>query len=171
MRVSIRPLRESDALTSYAWRNDPDIWRYTGKRPDREITPEMELEWIRKVLARPDEKRFAVCVGDEMEYVGNAQLTDISPTQAQFHIFIGKKEYHGKGIGTEATRLVLLHAFEVLQLRQVYLKVNRSNVAAVRAYEKCGFRITAESGSTLIMTAEGPAEPKSLDSTSRGPAS
>ena len=38
-KVLIRPLEVSDALTSYKWRNDPEIWKYTGSRPDMEITP------------------------------------------------------------------------------------------------------------------------------------
>lgn len=30
MQVTIRPLQESDALTSYKWRNDSEVFRYTG---------------------------------------------------------------------------------------------------------------------------------------------
>ena len=30
MKVTIRPLVESDAYTSVKWRNDPEVFKYTG---------------------------------------------------------------------------------------------------------------------------------------------
>jgi diamine N-acetyltransferase len=151
MKVIIRPLAEKDAYTSFAWRNDPLIWKYAGHKPDRTITVEMELEWIRKVLSRPDEKRYAICVGEEMEYVGNVQLTDMTAEEAQFHIFIGNREYHGKGIGTQATRLILEKAFHEFGLKRVYLEVREQNIAAVTSYGNCGFEIVSKSSDTLTM--------------------
>ncbi len=114
----------------------------------------MELEWITKALAKPDEKRFAICVGETMEYVGNVQLTDITPDTAQFHIFIGMKKYHGKGIGTEATKLMLDHAFNVMRLKKVYLNVKHANIAAIKSYEHCGFNVAARSESDITMVRE-----------------
>ena len=46
----------------------------------------------------------------------------------------------GQGLGTEATRLVLDFAFNVLQLRNVLLETLEWNVAGLRAYERAGFR-------------------------------
>ncbi len=31
MQVVIRPLQESDAYISYKWRNDSEVFRYTGR--------------------------------------------------------------------------------------------------------------------------------------------
>jgi RimJ/RimL family protein N-acetyltransferase len=50
----------------------------------------------------------------------------------------------GNGIGTEATRLTLDYAFHVTNLRCVYLSVLSPNTAAIRAYEKAGFRKIGE---------------------------
>jgi RimJ/RimL family protein N-acetyltransferase len=50
----------------------------------------------------------------------------------------------GKGIGTEATRLTLDYAFHITNLRCVYLSVLSPNTAAIRAYEKAGFRKIGE---------------------------
>jgi len=41
MKVIIRPLQETDAFISNKWRNNPDIWKYTGNKPDKEITLEI----------------------------------------------------------------------------------------------------------------------------------
>ncbi|HYO06618.1 MAG TPA: GNAT family N-acetyltransferase [Phototrophicaceae bacterium] len=139
VEIYIRPLIEADAEISYQWRNDPEVWKYTGSRPDKEITLEIEKDWVQKVLSRPDEKRFAICLRDTDEYIGNVQLTGINSYEAEFHIFIGEKKYWGKGFGTKVTNLAVEYAFNVLKLQCVYLFVKKENVAAVRAYEKAGF--------------------------------
>ncbi len=139
MDIYIRPLKKEDALTSFKWRNNPDIWQFTGSKPDQRITPEIELNWIKKVLKEEDSKRFAICLKENDKYIGNIQLTNIRNRTAEFHIFIGEQEFWGKGIGTEATKLLLKYAFEELKLKQVYLYVNPKNIAAIKSYEKCGF--------------------------------
>ena len=46
----------------------------------------------------------------------------------------------GQGYGTEATRLVVQHAFATLNLNRVWLEVYEYNPRGLRAYEKVGFR-------------------------------
>jgi RimJ/RimL family protein N-acetyltransferase/glycosyltransferase involved in cell wall biosynthesis len=136
--VLIRPLEVEDAEVSYVWRNDPEIWKFTGNRPDRIITEEIEDSWIRKAIAEPDSCRFAIEV--DGQYVGNIQITNIRDGfDGQYHIFIGEKKFWGKGIAALATFQIIRFAREVLRLKQVYLFVNPLNVIAVRLYEKCGF--------------------------------
>ena len=151
MNVYIRPLRESDALISCKWRNDPDVWTYTGARPDRYITEEIELEWIRQVLKDETSRRFAICVTDTHEYIGNVQLTDIDNDSAQFHIFIGNKSYWGKGVSTLVTNLLLTFARSNLKLNKIYLYVNKENVAAIRSYEKNGFKVVSSCDKDIRM--------------------
>lgn len=141
MNVSIRPLSITDAATSYKWRNDPKVWEYTGSRPDREITPEIETEWICSVLKRKNERRFAICADDGRGpvYVGNVQLTGIDGDTAQFHIFIGEKEYWGRGVGSLATKKILQLAEHDLSLKTIWLEVNCKHTSAIRMYERCGF--------------------------------
>ena len=93
------------------------------------------------MLKNEDQNRFAICVNNDLQYIGNVQLTDIIDNKAQFHIFIGEKGFWNKGIGTEATLLMIKYGFENLKLHKIYLLVNKSNVPAIKSYEKCGFRI------------------------------
>lgn len=64
MKVTIRPLVESDAYTSVKWRNDPEVFKYTGNTYKNEIKIENELEWIRKVTASPTDYRCAILADD-----------------------------------------------------------------------------------------------------------
>ena len=139
MKVHLRPLQETDAKKSWKWRNDLNVWKFTGNRPSTYITAEIELDWIREALNRSDEIRFAICVGEFNEYVGNAQLTSITSDDAEFHIFIGEKISRNQGVGSKATQLVIDYAKKNLGLKNIYLHVHPENIAAIRAYIKCGF--------------------------------
>lgn len=151
MNVYIRPLRESDASTSWRWRNDPDIWTYTGSRPDQYITEEIEFDWIRRVLKDRTSKRFAICITDTHEYIGNVQLTDIENNSAQLHIFIGNKSCWGKGVSTAATKLILDFARNKLHLKRIYLAVDNQNISAIRSYKKNGFKTVSVSAKNIRM--------------------
>jgi RimJ/RimL family protein N-acetyltransferase len=139
MKIIIRELRLEDAATSYRWRNDAEVWKFTGSKPDKIITPEIEKQWLAGVLACQDQKRFAICVNEDPKYIGNVQLTDIKDGEAQFHIFIGEKNFWNKGVGTEATRLIISYGFETLHLKRIYLYVNKDNAPAIASYARCGF--------------------------------
>ena len=144
-KIYLRPLKPEDALVSYQWRNDPDIWRFTGLQPDRVITPEIETEWIGRVLARENEYRFAICIADTGTYIVNVQLTSVTPEGAEFHIFIGAKQYWDGGFGTEATQKMVRHAFGTMHIPLIYLYVRRENLRAIKAYQRAGFTETVGS--------------------------
>ena len=138
-KIFIRPLEEKDAVISWKWRNDPDVWKFTGSRPNIIVTPEIEIDWIQNVLSKLNSKRFAIIV--DKVYVGNIQLTNITELDAEYHIFIGDKSYWGKGIATKATDLLIDYAFTKLKLKLIYLFVKSDNIAAVKVYEKNGFSV------------------------------
>ncbi len=151
MEVFLRKLVEEDALVSYKWRNDADVWQWTGRRPDRIITPEIELDWIRKILQNPNEARYAICVLPTGEYIGNVQLTNIENGKAEFHIFIGEKKYWGTGVGKKATLEMIRIGFEQLGLEEIYLLVHKKNSPAIVVYLKTGFVIDGLEGDFLKM--------------------
>ncbi|MEM8520384.1 GNAT family N-acetyltransferase [Flavobacterium sp. PL12] len=138
VRALIRPLEISDALTSWKWRNNSKIWELTGSSPNKEITYEIEYDWIQKAIKDCTSKRFAILADDV--YVGNIQLTNIIDIDAaEFHIFIGDTDYWGKGIAKLATYQILYYAKEVLSLKLINLKVKEENYFAIATYEKNGF--------------------------------
>jgi diamine N-acetyltransferase len=151
----IRPLVLNDANTSYKWRNNPLIWKFTGSKPHKHITAKTETEWLRKCLASENEKRFAICLNSTDQYVGNIQLTNIDESEAQYHIFIGETDVWGKGIAKEATIQLLKFAFEELGLIRVWLEVNEENLSAISVYRNVGFEVqhtTKENFIKMILT-------------------
>jgi len=140
--IYLRPLDIKDAETSVKWRNNPKIWRHSKFRPSHPITLEVEQNWILNCL-RKNECRFAICLTENHEYIGNVQIVDIENGRGVFHLFIGEEKHWGKGIGKQATHLILNHAFSVLKLDVIKLEVHEENIAAQAIYRNLGF---AESG-------------------------
>lgn len=140
MEIIIRPLVEEDAYTSVKWRNDPDVFKYTGNTYDHEITIGSELDWIRRVMNNPNDYRCAIIADNT--YVGNIYLTDIDGVSAHYHIFIGNKDYWGKGVAKEASKQIVDYAFGSLGLKRIILRVRKDNVRAIRLYHSLGFSIT-----------------------------
>lgn len=88
---------------------------------------------------------FAIHISETGELIGTTALTDAGsghPNAALFRIVIGEKWAWEQGYGTEATRLVVEHAFESLGLDEVQLEVFRHNPRAIAAYRKVGFQRT-----------------------------
>ena len=68
MEVKIRPLQENDAYISVNWRNDSEVFKYTGNTYSQIITIEKELEWIKRVIKNENEYRCAIIVDGSSAY-------------------------------------------------------------------------------------------------------
>lgn len=96
--------------------------------------------WYEQAInAGATEANFTVYQLDTLKPVGTtllARIDTISGT-AEFGVTIADKN---KGYGTEATRLTLDWAFNVLGLYNVMIVTFSWNSAALRVFEKAGFR-------------------------------
>jgi diamine N-acetyltransferase len=105
-----------------------------------------EKEWLEKASkSRPwkDGKlNLAIEDRETAEFLGTISLMDVSKQhrRAEFGIIIHNPEKHGKGYGTDATRVMLWIGFHVLNLNSVFLFTLAHNKRAIRAYEKAGFK-------------------------------
>jgi diamine N-acetyltransferase len=142
-RAALGPLR-SDLARLYArWWNDLEVRR--GLSSIDIWTVEAAEKWVADVGAasaaeQPLCANFTVYCTADREPVGTTALMKIDHHNkvADFGILIGTRR--DQGFGTDAARLVLRWAFEVVRLENVILSVLPSNTAGIRAYERAGFR-------------------------------
>ena len=142
MQVKLRELERSDLPVVNGWRNDPEIVDLLGAN-FLFIAQEIDNRWYDAYLAARDRNvRLAIVEPEQGRIIGCVYLTDIHRINrcAEFAILIGDKTYWSKGCGFEATRLILAHAFDDLNLNRIYLTVLAENTRAIRLYEKVGFR-------------------------------
>jgi len=88
------------------------------------------------------ELEFGIRATDGDRLIGFVALHSLewSNRSAFMAVGIGDPEYRGKGHGAEAVRMILRYAFGELNLNRVGLNVNADNKAAIKCYEKNGFK-------------------------------
>jgi len=138
-RVTLRPARPRDKADRLACGRDPESVRMFGgaaATPVAMTEAEVDL-WYRRFARDP----LAWVIEAQGRCVGNTFLhsLDEHDRNARFAIGIFDPALWSQGLGTEATRLVLGHAFEALQLHRIDLRVLEYNARAIACYRKCGF--------------------------------
>lgn len=138
MCVTIRKFCESDIPNKVDWINNPLNNRYLHYELPLEI--EKTKTWFLKNKHRTDRYDGVIEVnGVPVGLIGLLSI-DYNNGKAEYYITIGERDYLGKGIATEASKQLLEYAFKELGLNRVYLFVEKENTAAIRLYERVGFK-------------------------------
>ncbi len=138
-RAVLRPFTEADADGMAKILEDPEVLRFTGP-PAAELTLERLRSWYGSRSAQPDRLDLAVTDRATGRLVGEVVLYefDAHARSCTFRTLIGP-EGRGRGLGTEATRLIVGYGFEQLGLHRIELEAYGHNARALRVYEKVGF--------------------------------
>jgi RimJ/RimL family protein N-acetyltransferase len=139
--VILRECRENDCNTIYlSWLNDPNVNKYLETRWT-EQTLEKIISFVSEIHKSDHSILFAIIYCDNNTHIGNIKLGPIHPhyNYADVSYFIGDCNYWGKGIATEAIKLVKDYAFDVLGLHRVQAGLFEENVGSKKALEKAGF--------------------------------
>ena len=122
------------------WYADPEVVRLTRYQDSPMRPDEIERFFAARALGS-DSLAMAIHVREGDRLVGTCALSqlDADNGSALFHITIGEKDAWGHGYGTDATRLMIDHAFSGLGLHRVGLTVFSFNERAIRSYRSVGF--------------------------------
>lgn len=141
-RVYLRALTLADASPEYcAWLNDKEVNEYLETR---QSTIDDLKAYIQKQIDDPNAIFVGIFDKANDTHIGNLKLEPIEweKKKAIFGILLGNKNYWGKGIGTEATELIVHYAFDTVGLEEIELGVIAENKRAIRSYERAGFKVT-----------------------------
>ncbi|WP_435878287.1 GNAT family N-acetyltransferase [Streptomyces bobili] len=138
-RTVLRPFTEADAETMWEIIGDPEVIRFTFPA-NGELTLDRLRSWYATRSAQPDRLDLAVTDRATGELVGEVVLHEYDPytRTCTFRTLIGPRG-RGRGLGTEATRLIVGHGFEQLGLHRIQLELYGDNPRARHVYEKVGF--------------------------------
>ena len=138
-QVYLRPMTEADTDMVVAWRNKPSVKNYFIYQAD--FTREGHLRWLHEVVEKGRACQMMICDKADDKPLGSVYIRDIDHThhKGEYGIFIGEEAARGRGIGTQAAKLMIQYGFEELGLHRIYLRALAGNDQAVRSYEKAGF--------------------------------
>jgi len=139
MALHLRPVVQGDARRMYAWLRDRQVSLNLGLRSRPTLAK--TCAWIAKTVN--DDSACALAIEVRGRHVGNIifDRMDLYLSTARLSIYVGEAGSRLRGIGTQAVRLGLRHAFVKLRVRKVWLVVHCENAPAIRAYLKAGFTI------------------------------
>ena len=139
-RVILRRHAPANLALFKRWYADPEVSRLTRYQDGPMRPDEIERFFAARVIGS-DSFTMAVHVRATDRLIGSCAFSQLDPDNgsALYHITIGEKDAWGQGYGTDATRLMLEHAFTRLNLHRVSLSVFAFNERAIRAYRKAGF--------------------------------
>lgn len=146
--IHLRELREEDAPLMLEWMHNPETQKFFRKKmQDASLTDTIQFckaARIPQSLENGLSIHFAIS-DDNDEYLGTISLKKIDKQNrnAEYAISV-RKTAQGRGVATEATKLLLEKAFHKYDLERVYLNVLANNTAAIHLYEKCGFKYEGE---------------------------
>ena len=136
----LRELEKKDIPFINKWRNNPELIARLGA-PYRYINSAVDEKWFDSYMNNRNTQVRCSIVGENDEIIGLVSLVNIDYMKQSgvFHIMIGDEDNQGKGVGTFATKEMLNHAFNNLNLHRIELSVLVDNFKAIHMYEKIGF--------------------------------
>jgi aminoglycoside 6'-N-acetyltransferase len=129
-RVLLRRGRPEDTDRLFQIRNEPEVIRWWGSD---------DIEEISEQFIEADEGLVIEAYGEVVGAIQYYEEDDPMYRHAGIDIFLTASR-HGQGLGTEAIRLLARHLFEERGHHRLTIDPAADNAAAIRAYEKVGFR-------------------------------
>ena len=138
--IYCRPMMQSDLQHRFIAYFHPSIRQQTRlKLPQN---PNQIEKWFETITNDDSRLDFIISQQRDIELLGTISLTniDLLNRSAQLNLIIPTERHRNKGIGSEAVFLVLLYAFETLNLNRIQIEIPTYNQIAIAVATKIGFQ-------------------------------
>ena len=152
--ICLRMVELSDCNSSYCnWLNDKDVNQYLETRWTEQSIEKIK-EFVTSIRDSSHSYLFAIICEDN--HVGNIKIGPIHHIykHADISYFIGNKAYWGKGIATEAVKLVVEFGFKILKLHKIEAGAFEQNVGSQHVLLKNNFTREAVLKDQVFLTDE-----------------
>ncbi|WP_242203431.1 GNAT family N-acetyltransferase [Aestuariivivens insulae] len=142
---NIVPIQAKDAwhICNFVVANEDRLKRYFPVTLRENLTPDLSKIFTEKKVKEfhsKEEFLFTIKQNNETQLVGLIYLKalDWNKKHGELAYCIGYP-FEGKGITTNAVRLLSDYAFETFNLNTLKIIVHKSNLASIKVAEKCNF--------------------------------
>jgi RimJ/RimL family protein N-acetyltransferase len=142
-KVRLREYRKEDIPLRLAYINDPEIAQNLTPDIPYPMTLHEEEKWFDSITAVSDTYKFAIETLTDNRFIGGCSISNVDwrNSVATIGIFIGSKVHRGNGYGSDAIKILMNFIFLQMNINKIKLTVYSYNKAAIKCYEKCGFKI------------------------------
>ncbi|HEX3184194.1 MAG TPA: GNAT family N-acetyltransferase [Pyrinomonadaceae bacterium] len=141
-RLIMRWASEDDVDALYEVFSDPRVMRYwsSGPLPNREAAAAMQRD-IAEGNRQDTMWKWGLALRETNKLIGTVTLfhLNLSNGRAEIGYAMGSA-YWGNGYMNEALTALIIHAFDVLNLRRLEADVDPRNTPSVRTLERLGFQ-------------------------------
>jgi UDP-2,4-diacetamido-2,4,6-trideoxy-beta-L-altropyranose hydrolase len=137
--ITLRAARDDDADRLFAWRNDAGAvrWSVTG----RPVARDSHARWF---AARRTDPHVLLWIAEERGNPVAQVRVDITATVGAVSVAVAAA-HRGRGIGAEVLRAMVIEVARDGRVRTLRALVHPENAGSIRAFEKVGFHLCAES--------------------------
>ena len=141
-RLTLRPLRMSDAKSIYAWTSDPEVARFVLWDAHCSIRETRDyIRYVRHLYRHRLPSSWGISLRDSDNIIGTIGIMAYIPPYRTCEIgYSLSHEYWGQGIMTEAVSLLTRSLFTALPLNRIEAQHDVRNPASGRVLEKCAFQ-------------------------------
>ena len=139
--LHLRCIKLDDVTEQYvAWLNDKAINQYMECRFQTHTLDSIN-NFVKSVLDSPKDYLFAMIYNNE--HIGNIKIGSVDSfyQKADVGYFIGETKYFGRGIATNALKLVTKFAFNNLNLHRLWGGVFEDNIGSQYVFMKAGYTL------------------------------
>lgn len=140
-RLRLRDVRNDDAPALFAIHSDPQVMRYWSYPTWTELAQaEQKVADIQRQRREQDILVWAIADAQSDRLIGTSAVFALDLPQGRAEIgYSLHPDWQGRGLASEALRLILRYAFNTLQLRRVEADADPRNEPSWRLLEKLGF--------------------------------
>ena len=142
-RLELRNLKIEDISEDYVnWLNDPQVNKFLNCAGQVQ-TKDTCRDYVCSYDAAKNKALIGMFLNEKRLHIGNITLSAVNwPNKfVTLGICVGRKEYWGKGLASEALKSIIRCCFQNLRLHRVQALSNVNNPRSTNLFLNCGFKI------------------------------
>ncbi len=138
-RLLLRPIAQTDFLDVYEYASNPLVGPNAGWKPHQNILESKAfIQYCTKKREFGQPGNYAIVLKSNQKMIGTIEVHSYKEHKGEIG-FVLNPDYWNKGIITEASKAIIIYAFEVLHLKRLAYSYFPFNERSKRVCEKLGF--------------------------------
>jgi len=134
---------ERDDFFELAAKSYGSDWWYDDEKKKKRFKKNFFKDWSEDYfnINKPEEGQcfWIVYKGEKIGQVNYNEI-DKKNKKVELDIIIGSQKRLGKGLGTDALKILIEHLFNSFDINKIVISARANNPRAIKAYQKVGFK-------------------------------